>query len=74
MAKQATKESTVKSSKDIAYHKITISCACGATFEAGQRLNQFVWTSVPNAIRFSLVINALWMLKAASKNSRKNTI
>lgn len=38
MAKQATKNNDTKSGNDIAYHKITISCACGASFEAGSTL------------------------------------
>ncbi|MDA1352954.1 MAG: 50S ribosomal protein L31 [bacterium] len=38
MVKQATKKDETKGSKTIPYHKITISCACGAEFEAGSTL------------------------------------
>ncbi len=47
MAKQATKENKntkavkqdVKNSKEIPYHKLTIECVCGATFESGSTLD-----------------------------------
>ena len=42
MSKKTTSKSSKNKididSKDIPYHKITISCACGAEFEAGSTL------------------------------------
>jgi len=35
---KASKKDSIIETKDIPYHKVTISCACGATFESGSTL------------------------------------
>ena len=38
LGKKASKKDSIIESKNIPYHQITITCACGAEFEAGSTL------------------------------------
>lgn len=38
LGKKASKKDSLIEYKDIAYHKIVVSCACGAEFESGSTL------------------------------------
>jgi len=38
LGKKASKKDSLIEDKDIAYHKIVVSCACGAEFESGSTL------------------------------------
>ena len=38
LGKKASKTDSLIESKEIPYHKITITCACGAEFESGSTL------------------------------------